>query len=113
MRAACDEHGALLVFDEVKTGFRSALGGYQTIAGVRPDLSVFGKAVANGYPMGVIGGRAEIMARFADPDPKRRVLIAGTYNAHPISCAAALATRGEFPPLPPSRHPLPAHRGQS
>src|SRR5437016_3472664 len=50
LRELCDRHGSLLVFDEVKTGFRSALGGYQSIAGVTPDLSVFGKAVANGFP---------------------------------------------------------------
>jgi len=92
LQKICAEYGTLLVFDEVKTGFRSALGGYQSIAGVMPDLSVFGKAVANGYPLGVIGGRREIMDLFADPDPSRRVLIAGTYNAHPMSTAAAIAT---------------------
>jgi glutamate-1-semialdehyde 2,1-aminomutase len=90
--ALCERHGTLCVFDEVKTGFRSALGGYQSIAGVRPHLSVFGKAVANGYPMGVIGGRADIMALFGAENPSERVLIAGTYNAHPLNCAAALAT---------------------
>ena len=88
----CDKHGAVCVFDEVKTGFRSALGGYQEIAGVRPHLSVFGKAVANGYPMGVIGGRKEIMHLFDSTEPGKRVLIAGTYNAHPVSSAAAVAT---------------------
>jgi len=92
LRAACDRHGTLLVFDEVKTGFRSALGGYQSICGVQPDLSVFGKAVANGYPLGVIGGRAEVMELCDSPDASRRVLIAGTYNAHPLPCAAAIAT---------------------
>src|SRR5690606_19952420 len=56
----CNQYGAVAIFDEVKTGFRSALGGYQSIAGVRPHLSVFGKAVANGYPLGVIGGKREI-----------------------------------------------------
>jgi glutamate-1-semialdehyde 2,1-aminomutase len=76
----------------VKTGFRSALGGYQSRCGVKPDLSVFGKAVANGYPLGVIGGRGEVMALFDDPEAARRVLIAGTYNAHPIPTAAAIAT---------------------
>jgi glutamate-1-semialdehyde 2,1-aminomutase len=58
LRRLCDEHGTLLVFDEVKTGFRNGLGGYQALCGVRPDLSTFGKAVANGYPLGVIGGRS-------------------------------------------------------
>jgi glutamate-1-semialdehyde 2,1-aminomutase len=88
----CEKHGSLCVFDEIKTGFRSSLGGYQQVAGVRPHLSVFGKAVANGYPLSVIGGRADIMRLFDDPDPRRRVLIAGTYNAHPMVCAAAIAT---------------------
>jgi glutamate-1-semialdehyde 2,1-aminomutase len=92
LRALCDRHGALLVFDEVKTGFRAALGGYQSIAGVRPDLSTFGKAVANGYPLGVVGGRADVMNLFDEPDPARRVLIAGTYNGHPFTAAAAIAT---------------------
>ncbi|MEP7111620.1 MAG: aspartate aminotransferase family protein [Ferruginibacter sp.] len=88
----CDDHQAICIFDEVKTGFRSALGGYQSIAGVTPHLSVFGKAIANGYPLGVIGGKREIMELFGDQDPKKRVLIAGTYNAHPINTAAAIAT---------------------
>jgi glutamate-1-semialdehyde 2,1-aminomutase len=88
----CRKYGAVSIFDEVKTGFRSALGGYQSIAGVTPDLSVFGKAIANGFPLGVIGGRHELMNLFDDPDPSKRVLIAGTYNAHPFNVAAALAT---------------------
>jgi glutamate-1-semialdehyde 2,1-aminomutase len=92
LRELCDRHGVVLVFDEVKTGFRHALRGYQSIAGVRPDLSTFGKAIANGYPMGAIGGRAEIMNLFDHPDPDRRVLIAGTYNGHPVPTAAAIAT---------------------
>jgi glutamate-1-semialdehyde 2,1-aminomutase len=88
----CDKYGAVCIFDEVKTGFRSALGGYQSVAGVMPHLSVFGKAVANGYPLGVIGGKREIMQLFDAADPEKRVLIAGTYNAHPVNIAAALAT---------------------
>ncbi len=88
----CEKYGALCVLDEVKTGFRTRLDGYQGVAGVKPHLSVLGKAVANGYPLGVIGGRQDIMQLFDDPDPSRRVLIAGTYNAHPISSAAAVAT---------------------
>jgi glutamate-1-semialdehyde 2,1-aminomutase len=82
----------VLIFDEVKTGFRSALAGYQSIAGVTPDLTVFGKAVANGWPLAVLGGKAEIMRRFDAPEPRRRVLIAGTYNGHPANVAAAMAT---------------------
>jgi glutamate-1-semialdehyde 2,1-aminomutase len=92
LRRLSSRHGAVLIFDEVKTGFRSALGGYQSIAGVTPDLSVFGKAVANGYPLGVIGGRADIMELVAAKDPARRVLISGTYNGHPMTVAAAIAT---------------------
>jgi glutamate-1-semialdehyde 2,1-aminomutase len=88
----CEQYGAVCIFDEVKTGFRSALKGYQGIAGVKPHLSVFGKAVANGYPLGVIGGKKEIMQLFDSPDPEKRVLIAGTYNAHPVNTAAAIAT---------------------
>lgn len=88
----CKEYGAVSVFDEVKTGFRTALGGYQSIAKVKPDLSVFGKAVANGYPLGVIGGRKDIMDLFDSPQPEKRVLIAGTYNAHHVNAAAAIAT---------------------
>lgn len=92
LRALCDRYGALLIFDEVKTGFRHALGGYQSLCRVRPDLSTFGKAVANGYPLGVVGGKREVMELAAHPDPKRRVLIAGTYNGHPVPVAAAIAT---------------------
>jgi glutamate-1-semialdehyde 2,1-aminomutase len=92
LRDLCDRHGVVLIFDEVKTGFRSALAGYQSIAGVVPDLSVFGKAVANGWPLSVLGGKAAIMQRFDASDPKQRVLIAGTYNGHPAAVAAAIAT---------------------
>jgi glutamate-1-semialdehyde 2,1-aminomutase len=88
----CTQYGAVSIFDEVKTGFRSAIGGYQSIANVKPDLSVFGKAVANGFPLGVIGGRRDIMQLFDDQDPTKRVLIAGTYNAHPVNAAAAIET---------------------
>ena len=92
LRELADEHGFLLIFDEIKTGFRHALGGYAEICGVTPDLSLYGKALANGYPISAIGGRAELMNLFVDPDPERRVLLAGTYNAHPAPTAAAIAT---------------------
>jgi glutamate-1-semialdehyde 2,1-aminomutase len=92
LRALADQYGFVLIFDEVKTGFRHAIGGYSAIAGVRPDLAVYGKAVANGYPMAVLGGRRDLMDYFVHPDPARRVLLAGTYNAHPIPTAAAIAT---------------------
>lgn len=92
LRDLCDREGVVLIFDEVKTGFRYSLGGYQSLCGVLPDLSTFGKAVSNGFPLGVIGGRSELMRLFTDDDPKRRVMIAGTFNAHPVSCAAGIAT---------------------
>ncbi|MEW5979010.1 MAG: aspartate aminotransferase family protein [Acidobacteriota bacterium] len=92
LRALADQQGFVLIFDEVKTGFRHALGGYAEIEGVKPDLVVYGKAVANGYPMGVLGGRKDLMDWFVHPDPSQRVLLAGTYNAHPVPTAAAVAT---------------------
>lgn len=91
LRRLADEFGFLLIFDEVKTGFRHALGGWQSVCGVQPDLSTFGKAVANGATLGVIGGKAKYMDYFIHPEKSRRVLIAGTFNAHPLSVAAALA----------------------
>ncbi|MBW3623533.1 MAG: aspartate aminotransferase family protein [Armatimonadetes bacterium] len=92
IRELCDRYGVVWVMDEVKTGFRHAVGGYQSLAGVSPDLSIFGKAIANGYPLGAIGGRAEIMDLFIHPDLSKRVMIAGTYNGHPVPIAAAIAT---------------------
>lgn len=91
LRALADRYGFVLIFDEVKTGFRHALGGYAAISGVMPDLAVYGKALANGFAIAV-GGRRDIMSLFADPDPLRRVLLAGTYNAHPVPTTAAIAT---------------------
>lgn len=92
LRALADEFGFLLVFDEVKTGFRHGIGGYASIAGVAPDLAVYGKALASGYPIAAVGGRKQWMVYFVHPDPSRRVLLAGTYNAHPVPTAAAIAT---------------------
>jgi len=92
LRALADRYGFILIFDEVKTGFRHALGGYAALAGVAPDLAVYGKAIANGYPMAVLGGKKDLMDWFVHPDPAKRVLLAGTYNAHPTPTAAAIAT---------------------
>src|SRR5665213_918689 len=92
LRALADEFGFVLIFDEVKTGFRHAIGGFASIANVIPDLIVFGKALANGYPIAVLGGRQDMMDRFVDPVASERVLLAGTYNAHPVPTAAAIAT---------------------
>jgi len=92
LRALADEFGFILVFDEVKTGFRHALGGFSGICGVKPDLVVFAKAVANGFPLAVLGGKAEFMDRYADPDTSRRPLVGGTYSGHPVAMAAGIAT---------------------
>jgi glutamate-1-semialdehyde 2,1-aminomutase len=92
LRELADVAGFVLIFDEVKTGFRSALGGYQGISGVMPDLSTFGKALANGYPIAALAGKREYMDLAVSPDPAKRVLVAGTYNCHPVPVAAATAT---------------------
>jgi glutamate-1-semialdehyde 2,1-aminomutase len=92
LRALADEFGFVLIFDEVKTGFRHAIGGYASIARVTPDLVVFGKAVANGYPIALVAGKRQMMDRFVDSSAAKRVLLAGTYNAHPLPTAAAIAT---------------------
>jgi glutamate-1-semialdehyde 2,1-aminomutase len=86
-------HGVVLIFDEVITGFRHSLGGYQAISGVTPDLSTFAKAMANGYPIAALAGKAELMDRFG---PGGGVMFAGTYNGHPIGVSAALATIAEL-----------------
>lgn len=83
--------GAVLIFDEVVTGFRHDLGGYQAIAGIRPDLTTFAKSIANGHPIGAVGGRADLMARF-NTRPGGDVGFGGTFNGNPGSVAAALAT---------------------
>jgi len=92
LRNLADQNGFLLIFDEVKTGFRHALGGYQSLCGVVPDLSTFGKAIANGYPLGVIAGKQKYMDYFIHPEKENRVMIAGTFNAFPLTTAAAIAT---------------------
>jgi glutamate-1-semialdehyde 2,1-aminomutase len=92
-RRLADKHGALLVFDEVVTGFRWAPGGVQEISGVRPDLTVLGKILAGGMPGGAVGGRAAVMDLLSGADAgPRRVTHPGTHNAHPVSAAAGVAT---------------------
>jgi len=91
LRDLASAHGALLIFDEVITGFRHHLGGYQSICGVRPDLATFGKAIANGFPLAALCGRAEIMDHF-NTRPGGDTYFAGTFHGHPAGCAAALAT---------------------
>ncbi|MCC6304694.1 MAG: aminotransferase class III-fold pyridoxal phosphate-dependent enzyme [Rhodobacteraceae bacterium] len=90
VRAACDRHGALLVFDEVITGFRLGVGGGQGLYGVTPDLAVFAKAIANGFPVAAIVGRADLMELFV----RGGAVHGGTYNAQPAAMAATVATQG-------------------
>lgn len=91
VRALCDEFGALLIFDEVVTGFRMGLGGAQGYFGVKPDLTIFGKCITGGYPMaGGVGGRADVIRCFAAGigGIGERAYIGGTLSANPLSCAA-------------------------
>jgi len=91
LRELATRHGTVLVFDEVITGFRHALGGFQSIAGVTPDLTTLGKAMGNGWPISALGGSAELMDMFSTT-PGRPAFFAGTFNGHPPTAAAALAT---------------------
>ncbi len=95
LRKLCDDEGMLLIFDEVITGFRHDLGGYQKISGVIPDLTTMGKAMANGFPMAALAGSADVMDNF-NTNPSGKVFFAGTYNGHAGSVAAALATIEEL-----------------
>jgi glutamate-1-semialdehyde 2,1-aminomutase len=88
LRALCDASGALLVFDEVITGFRVSRGGAQELYGVRPDLTILGKIVGGGLPLAAFGGRAEIMDQLAPIGP---VYQAGTLSGNPLATAAGLA----------------------
>ncbi len=89
LRSLCDQHGAVLIFDEVMSGFRVALGGAQARYGVRPDLTCLGKVVGGGMPVGAFGGRREIMEQLAPLGP---VYQAGTLSGNPLAMAAGLAT---------------------
>jgi glutamate-1-semialdehyde 2,1-aminomutase len=91
VRELCDEFGALLIFDEVVTGFRLGMGGAQGYFNVKPDLTIFGKCVTGGYPMaGGVGGRREVIMRFAAGigGTGERAYIGGTLSANPLSCVA-------------------------
>ena len=91
VRELCDEFGALLIFDEVVTGFRLGMGGAQGYFGVKPDLTVFGKCISGGYPMaGGVGGRRDVMLCFAAGigGTGERAYVGGTLSANPLSCAA-------------------------
>ena len=88
LRELCTRHGTLLIFDEVMTGFRVALGGAQALYGITPDLSTFGKIIGGGMPVGAYGGRREIMQLIAPSGP---VYQAGTLSGNPVAMAAGLA----------------------
>jgi glutamate-1-semialdehyde 2,1-aminomutase len=89
LRALCTEYGALLIFDEVMTGFRVAPGGVQEREGVLPDLTTLGKVIGGGLPVGAFGGRAEIMEKLS---PLGAIYQAGTLSGNPLAMAAGIAT---------------------
>jgi len=89
LRRVCDEHGSVLIFDEVMTGFRVARGGAQARYGITPDLTTLGKVIGGGLPVGAFGGRRDIMEQIAPLGP---VYQAGTLSGNPLSLAAGLAT---------------------
>ena len=92
LRSLCDQYGALLIFDEVMTGFRVGAGGAQQRLGVRPDLTTLGKIIGGGFPVGAYGGRADLMKCIAPEGP---VYQAGTLSGNPVAMAAGLATLRE------------------
>ena len=110
LRDLCDEFGALLVFDEVISGFRVALGGAQERYGVMPDLCTFGKIIGGGFPVGCFAGRAEIMDQLAPNGP---VYQAGTLSGNPVAMEAGLAQLGalEAGVVPASVNPEAAGQG--
>jgi len=89
LRAVCDQYGSVLIFDEVMTGFRVALGGAQGLYGIRPDLTTLGKVIGGGMPVGAFGGKREIMERIAPLGP---VYQAGTLSGNPVAMTAGLTT---------------------
>jgi glutamate-1-semialdehyde 2,1-aminomutase len=89
LRSECDRSGALLILDEVMTGFRVALGGAQALYGVRPDLTTLGKIIGGGMPVGAFGGRRDIMERLAPLGP---IYQAGTLSGNPVAMTAGLTT---------------------
>jgi glutamate-1-semialdehyde 2,1-aminomutase len=89
LRALCDKHGALLILDEVMTGFRVGRGGAQGLYGIRPDLTCLGKIIGGGLPVGAYGGRAELMNQVSPAGP---IYQAGTLSGNPLAMAAGIAT---------------------
>jgi glutamate-1-semialdehyde 2,1-aminomutase len=106
LRECCDAYGALLILDEVMTGFRVAPGGAQAMFGVKPDLTTLGKVIGGGLPVGAFGGRADVMSRLAPSGP---VYQAGTLSGNPLAMSAGIATlkaltaEGVFPHYPSGR----------
>lgn len=98
LRELCDHHDSLLLFDEVITGFRMALGGAQSVFGIRPDLSTFGKIMGGGFPCAAFGGRTDLMSQLAPTGP---IYQAGTLSGNPVAVAAgsaAIALAAKFDP---------------
>jgi len=89
LRRLCTQHGAILIFDEVMSGFRVALGGAQALYGIKPDLTALGKVIGGGLPVAAFGGSAELMGRMA---PLGAVYQAGTLSGNPVAVAAGMAT---------------------
>lgn len=98
LRDITARHGALLIFDEVMTGFRLAYGGAQEVFGIQPDLTVFGKIIGGGMPVGAYGGRAEVMQKISPAGP---VFQAGTLSGNPLAMASGIATLDELRANPP------------
>ena len=110
LRRLTERHGALLIYDEVMTGFRLAFGGAQQLYGQRPDVTVLGKIVGGGLPVGAYGGRADVMKCVSPAGP---VYQAGTLSGNPLAMAAGIATLCELkerPPHTPNRQPSPRMR---
>ena len=95
LREVCDQHGAVLIFDEVMTGFRIARGGVQEISGVKPDLTTLGKIIGGGMPVGAFGGKREVMEQIAPLGP---VYQAGTLSGNPVAMHAGIATLDRLQP---------------
>jgi glutamate-1-semialdehyde 2,1-aminomutase len=93
LRRLCTRYGVVLIFDEVMTGFRVAKGGYQELAGIKPDLTAMGKVIGGGLPIGAFGGRADIMAFLSPEGP---VYQAGTLSGNPVAMAAGLSQLREL-----------------
>ena len=93
LRALCDQYGVVLIFDEVMTGFRVAMGGAQALTGIRPDLTSLGKIIGGGMPVGAFGGRQDIMDMLAPLGP---IYQAGTLSGNPVAMAAGIATLSEL-----------------